>query len=66
MDIRQDYCINQEDEMTKTHKIYDWQEWLDLCDEYNEDPQIPDFGVDQGGGDSISFEYEGDIPEEED
>lgn len=50
----------------RTHKIYNWQEWKELCDQYNIDPyRNADFGIDKGGGDSIDFEYEGDVPERE-
>ena len=53
--------------MGKTHKIYNWEEWKDICDQYNIDPfNNADFGIDQGLGNSIDFEYKGDYPGKKD
>lgn len=52
--------------MTKTFKISDWEDWVSLCFQYDYNPfETADFGIDQGGGDSIGYEFVGDYPEEE-
>ncbi len=56
--------------MGKTHKIYNWQEWKDICDQYNIDPyEYADFSIGAqrqiSGGDTIDFEYKGDVPKNE-
>lgn len=49
--------------MGKTHSIYSWEEWKEFCEEYGINPrEYCDYGFDLGGGDSIDFEFIGDIP----
>lgn len=51
-------------------KIYNWDEWNELCKHYNVDPhEYGDFsigGKQLSGGDTIDYEYIGDVPERED
>ena len=56
--------------MSKTHKIYDWEDWVELCEEHNENPhEIADLSLPArrqiGGGDTEDYEYEGnwEVPE---
>jgi len=56
--------------MSKTHKIYNWDEWKELCEEHNENPhEIADLSLPArrqiGGGDTEDFEYVGYWPEKE-
>ena len=52
--------------MSKLQLVSDWEAWVDLCDSYDEDPyKTIEFGVDCGGGNSMDYEYTGEIPEEE-
>ena len=46
--------------------IYDWDSWVELCGEYGVDPwDTWDIAEDRGLGDSIDYEYMGDMPEGE-
>ena len=56
--------------MSKTHKIYDWDEWKELCEEHNENPhEIADLSLPAGrqisGGDTEDYEYMGEYPKGE-
>ena len=49
--------------MGKVNYITNWDEWIELCTQYNIDPyENCGFGIDKGGGDSYNFEYIGDTP----
>ena len=46
--------------------ITNWETWKELCEQNDVDPyKFVDFGIDMGGGNSISYEFIGDIPEKE-
>ena len=50
----------------KPYKINNWKEWTELCQYWGYDPyQVVEFGLDQGGGNSIDYEYTGEVPEKE-
>ena len=52
--------------MGKDHSIWDWEEWVDFCLQYDEDPhEISWIGFDEGGGDSFTVEYKGNYPKKE-
>jgi len=56
--------------MGKTHKIYDWEEWKELCEEHHENPhEIADLSLPArrqiSGGDTEDYEYMGEYPERE-
>ena len=52
--------------MAKTNYISNWQLWKELCRDQGIDPyENVDFGIDKGGGNSIDYEYIGDMPEKE-
>ena len=56
--------------MSKTHKIYDWEDWVELCEEHNENPhEIADLSLPArrqiSGGDSEDYIFCGDYPESE-
>jgi len=52
--------------MTKKHYITQWEKWVELCKEANENPyETADIGVGLGGGDCIMFIYSGEYPEKE-
>lgn len=49
---------------SQTHKIHEWWKWVEICAEADMDPyENVDLGYDIGGGDSIDYEYVGDMPE---
>jgi len=57
--------------MSKTHKIYDWEDWVELCEEHHENPhEIADLSIPArrqiSGGDTDDYIYCGLYPEEED
>jgi len=44
----------------------DWNEWKEFCESHEEDPyETTEIGFDAGGGDSVDYEYTGDVPERE-
>jgi len=44
----------------------DWNEWKEFCERCEEDPyETTEIGFDAGGGDSVDYEYIGDVPERE-
>jgi hypothetical protein len=50
----------------KTKYITDWETWKKLCLQNNVDPyENVDFGIDEGGGNSMNWEYVGDVPDKE-
>lgn len=52
--------------MAKTNYISNWQIWKELCWDWDIDPyENGDFSIDEGGGNSINYEYIGDIPKKE-
>ena len=51
---------------SKSYTINDWDRWVELCSERDINPREEvEFGLDIGGGDSIDFEYIGEIPTED-
>jgi len=45
-------------------KIHEWHDWVEICNIVGIDPyENSDCGLDIGGGDSMDWEYVGDIPE---
>ena len=43
-----------------------WDEWVEFCQHYGEDPhEISELGFDKGGGDSQTVRYTGDYPKKE-
>jgi len=54
--------------MSKAHKIYDWEEWKEFCEEWNENPhEIADLSVGYPGHPDTKYDYEymGDTPKRE-
>ena len=46
--------------------ITTWSTWVKLSENYNFDPyKEVEFSIDRGGGNSIDYEYTGDVPEKE-
>ena len=46
--------------------IFEWDSWVELCEEYGVDPwEVDDVSEDKGMGDSIDYEFYGDRPEKE-
>jgi len=53
--------------MAGTIFISRWKDWKTLCEEWDIDPYAyVDFGIDEGGGNSMDFEYIGGIPKKKD
>lgn len=51
---------------SRTNKVYDWGLWKTICEEAGYDPhETVEIGEDIGGGDSVDYEFAGDIPERE-
>jgi len=51
----------------QTFRVIDWEEWVDLCEHYNEDPyETDEIDIDTGGGSSDILLYIGDTPKRED
>jgi len=49
-----------------TKYISNWETWKELCLQNDVDPhENVDDGIDEGGGNSMNWEYFGDIPEKE-
>ena len=49
-----------------TNYISSWETWKSLCEEWGQDPhETANFGIDEGGGNSIDFEYIGDYSKSE-
>lgn len=45
--------------MSKTHKIYDWEDWVELCEEHHENPhEIADLSVGYPGHPDTKYDYE--------
>jgi len=56
--------------MSRTIKIYDWEEWVSYCEELNEDPyETADLSLPArrqiSGGDTENYEFIGEYPERE-
>jgi hypothetical protein len=52
--------------MKTKHLISNWEIWKELCSSWKIDPyENIEWGEDRGGGDSMTWEYIGDIPEKE-
>ena len=50
----------------KTKLIATWSTWVLLSEYHNFDPYKElDFSIDKGGGNSIDYEYTGDVPKRE-
>ena len=53
---------------SRHYKITSWEEWCDICYDYGIDPWVgrDELVIEQdiGGGDTITYEYIGDVPEE--
>ncbi len=50
----------------KTRCIATWPTWVKLSEHHNFDPYKElDFSIDKGGGNSINYEYIGDVPKKE-
>lgn len=59
-------AISLKQKMGKDTSIWDWEEWVDFCLQYDEDPyEISDIGFDEGGGDSRTVYYKGPVPKKE-
>ena len=51
----------------KPQYINSWKAWKSFAEHHNFDPYKQlDFSIDYGGGNSIDWEYTGDVPEKED
>ena len=51
---------------SETHRVYSWDDWVEVCRTYKENPyECYETGHDIGGGDGVYFEYWGKCPEEE-
>ena len=51
---------------SKAYKITGWSDWVGICRGTGDDPhEVSETGYDIGGGDSITYEYLGDYPDEE-
>ena len=45
--------------MSKTHKIYDWDEWKELCEYWGENPQLlADLSIGHPGRPDTEHDYE--------
>ena len=52
--------------MSKSKRIYDWQEWVEICEKAGVNPhENADCGFDEGMGNSDDYEYRGKYPEKE-
>ena len=52
--------------MSKSKRIYDWQEWVEICEKAGVNPhENADCGFDEGMGNSDNYEYRGKYPEVE-
>jgi len=50
---------------SRTHRILLWEDWVEVCKTYGEDPyECQETGYSLGGGDGVYFEYWGDYPDE--
>jgi hypothetical protein len=50
----------------KATYISNWEVWREICTEWKVDPyEYRDLSIGTGGGNSIDYEYIGDIPDKE-
>jgi len=52
--------------MSKSKRIYDWQEWVEICEKAGVNPhENADCGFGKDAGNSDDYEYRGKYPEVE-
>ena len=47
-------------------RIVKWQEWVDVCADYDADPYLDfEITIDRGGGNTDTYYYIGNVPDRE-